>query len=185
MYKRIFECGGCGNCSCGDANDAYTGNVTDFIADAVADELGLGVDPGELKLGIESELEHGDMHPDTDVIPDVNGHDDLYTTGKIAGEHLKYEDPLYYTHHQNESIRKSYKSLFEQHSFWSLFIIKNELKHAKKILDGMPYRTGDKSAQEYANVYFDREDLAVSAKEKLEKNGIKVVLYPQIQPSLF
>lgn len=55
------------------------------------------IDFNEFWAGISHELEHGDIHPDTDVIPDIKGEDDLDIVGQIALEHIAYEDPAYYS----------------------------------------------------------------------------------------
>lgn len=49
------------------------------------------IDPGEFKMGLESELEHGKRTPETNIT-----NDDVYVTGKIAWAHL-LEIPDYYT----------------------------------------------------------------------------------------
>ncbi len=38
--------------------------------------------------GCNIELEHGDKYPATDVIPDINGHDNYRIVGKIVMAHL-------------------------------------------------------------------------------------------------
>lgn len=61
----------------------------------------LGIDFSEINIeefrkGLEVEQEHGNISPETDVIPDIGGGDDLLSIGKVALAHLN-ELPDYYT----------------------------------------------------------------------------------------
>lgn len=63
-------------------------------AHKIGDELGVDwtrISPEEFRRGMETELEHGRRHPETDITGD-----DLLLTGKIALAHLE-EFPDYYT----------------------------------------------------------------------------------------
>jgi hypothetical protein len=63
-------------------------------AHRIGDELGVDwtrITPEEFRRGMETELEHGRRHPETDITGD-----DLLLTGKIALAHLE-EFPDYYT----------------------------------------------------------------------------------------
>jgi hypothetical protein len=63
-------------------------------AHRIGDELGVDwtrITPEEFLRGMETELEHGRRHPETDITGD-----DLLLTGKIALAHLE-EFPDYYT----------------------------------------------------------------------------------------
>ena len=77
---------------------AYTHRTRKAVGPRKAHKIGdeLGVDwtritPEEFRRGMETELEHGRRHPETDVTGD-----DLLVTGKIALAHLA-EFPDYYT----------------------------------------------------------------------------------------
>jgi hypothetical protein len=54
------------------------------------------IDFNEFWKGLEVELEHGNVNPETDIIPDVKGEDDLDVVGLISLSHLS-ELPDYYT----------------------------------------------------------------------------------------
>lgn len=54
------------------------------------------IDPMEFWKGMQIELEHGQMYPDTDIIPKIHGEDNLDVIGNIALVHLS-EIPDYYT----------------------------------------------------------------------------------------
>lgn len=77
---------------------AYTHRTRKTVSPRKAHKIGdeLGVDwtritPEEFRRGMETELEHGRRHPETDITGD-----DLLLTGKIALAHLE-EFPDYYT----------------------------------------------------------------------------------------
>ena len=63
-------------------------------AKAIGDQIGVDwqkTDPEQFRVGLAIELEHGGIHPETNVT-----NDSLIMTGKIALAHLN-ESPDYYT----------------------------------------------------------------------------------------
>jgi hypothetical protein len=78
-------------------------------AKAVGDQIGVNwakTDPEQFRVGLVIELEHGGVHPETNVT-----NDDMVLTGKIAWAHLN-EFPDYYT--RLEHLEKEAEDFWEE-----------------------------------------------------------------------
>jgi hypothetical protein len=69
----------------------FTRDQTDLMYDMMSLER-FNVSREQFYLGCNVELEHGSIHPLTNITGD-----DMVITAKIALAHLLYEDPKYYT----------------------------------------------------------------------------------------
>lgn len=177
-YRSYFKECGCGECKC---NKSSSSKISTKTAIEVAVALGYpDVDINEFKRGLVVELEHGNANPDTDIIPDINGQDNLIIVGKIVLAHLS-ELPDYYT--RLDQMEKEGKKIYESSSHWSLLISKKDLTEVKRLLKGLKYKIEHK--QDKINLYFNDETIANKAKDILNRNNIRNVLYPQLQPELF